>query len=71
MRAISGGGGVLAASKHDLDIPALFDSRNQGSVIRSRLAGLKPRGFEEHGDDLGKLRPYVDDAGWSGGCDTR
>jgi Kef-type K+ transport system membrane component KefB len=53
----------FVVSGMELDLPALFHNRNHGSMIRSWLVELMERGFEEFGDDLGSVEPYVEDAG--------
>lgn len=63
VQAIGEGVELLLASEYDLDMPALFDYWNHGSVIRSWLVGLMKDGFEEYGDDLGALKPYAEDTG--------
>ncbi len=63
VQAIGEGVEMLLASEYDLDMPALFDNWNHGSVIRSWLVGLMKRSLEEYGDDLGVLEPYVEDTG--------
>ncbi len=63
VQAIGEGVEMLIASEYDLDMPDLFDNWNHGSVIRSWLVDLMRRGFEEHGGDLGEIRPYIDDTG--------
>lgn len=63
VQAIGEGVELLQASEYDLDMPALFDNWNHGSVIRGWLVGLMKRSFEEHGNDLGALKPYVADTG--------
>ena len=62
VQAIGEGVELLLASEYDLDMPALFDNWNHGSVIRSWLVELMERGFREHGD-LSSLEPYVEDTG--------
>jgi 6-phosphogluconate dehydrogenase len=63
VQAIGEGVEMLLASEYDLDMPGLFHNWNHGSVIRSWLVDLMRRGFEEHGGDLGNLRPHIDDTG--------
>ena len=45
-----------------LDLPALFDNWNHGSVIRSWLVELMRDALEEH-PDLDRLSTYVEDTG--------
>jgi 6-phosphogluconate dehydrogenase len=46
----------------ELDLPAVFDNWNHGSVIRSWLVELMRDGLREH-PDLGELATFVEDSG--------
>lgn len=63
VQAIGEGVEMLLVSEYDLDMPALFDNWNHGSVIRSWLVELMQDGFKQYGDDLGALKPYIEDTG--------
>jgi 6-phosphogluconate dehydrogenase len=62
VQAIAEGVELLERSDYDLDLPALFDNWNHGSVIRSWLVELMRDGLEEN-PDLERLSTYVEDTG--------
>lgn len=63
VQAIGEGVELLQRSDYDLDLQAVMHNWNHGSVVRSWLVELMERGFAEHGDDLGSVKPYVADTG--------
>jgi len=62
VQAIAEGAELLARSEFTLDLPALFDNWNHGSVIRSWLVELMRDALEEN-PDLERLSTYVEDTG--------
>jgi 6-phosphogluconate dehydrogenase len=62
VQAIAEGTEMLNRSDYDLDLPALFDNWNHGSVIRSWLVELIQDGLREN-PDLSRLSTYVEDTG--------
>jgi 6-phosphogluconate dehydrogenase len=62
VQSIAEGTEMLMRSEFALDLPALFDNWNHGSVIRSWLIELMRDALEEHAD-LDRLSTYVDDTG--------
>jgi 6-phosphogluconate dehydrogenase len=62
VQAIAEGVELLARSGFSLDLPALFDNWNHGSVIRSWLVELTRDALEAH-PDLDRLSTYVEDTG--------
>jgi 6-phosphogluconate dehydrogenase len=63
MQAYAEGYEILHASEYDLDLQAISHLWLQGSVIRSWLLELAERAFEDGGNDLSKIRGYVEDSG--------
>jgi 6-phosphogluconate dehydrogenase len=63
MQAYGEGFEILHSSEYDLDLTAISHLWGQGSVIRSWLLELAERAFEEGGNDLSKIRGYVEDSG--------
>ena len=62
VQAIAEGVELLTRSDYALDLPALFDNWNHGSVIRSWLVELMRDALREH-PDLDRLSTYTDDTG--------
>jgi 6-phosphogluconate dehydrogenase len=62
VQAIAEGAEMLMRADFTLDLPALFDNWNHGSVIRSWLIELARDGLSEH-HDLSQLSTYVEDTG--------
>jgi 6-phosphogluconate dehydrogenase len=62
VQAIAEGVEMLARSEFSLDLPALFDNWNHGSVIRSWLVELMRDGLREN-PDMERLSIYVEDTG--------
>jgi 6-phosphogluconate dehydrogenase len=62
VQSIAEGAEMLARAEYELDLPALFDNWNHGSVIRSWLVELMRDGLREN-PDLDRLSTYVEDTG--------
>jgi 6-phosphogluconate dehydrogenase len=62
VQAIAEGVELLERSDYQLDLPALFENWNHGSVIRSWLVELMGAALRGQ-PDLGELSPYVEDTG--------
>jgi 6-phosphogluconate dehydrogenase len=62
VQSIAEGVELLARSEFTLDLPALFDNWEHGSVIRSWLVALMRDALLEN-PDLGRLSTYVEDTG--------
>jgi 6-phosphogluconate dehydrogenase len=62
VQAIGEGVELLQRSDFDLDLPALFENWNHGSVIRSWLIELMRDGLAAN-PDFGRLSTYVEDTG--------
>jgi 6-phosphogluconate dehydrogenase len=62
VQAIAEGVELLVRSDYELDLPALFENWNHGSVIRSWLIELMRDGLVEN-PDLDALSTYVEDTG--------
>jgi 6-phosphogluconate dehydrogenase len=63
MQAYAEGFGLFDASEYELDNAAIAHVWMQGSVIRSWLCELAALAFEQEGNDLKEIAPYVDDSG--------
>ncbi|HWI21828.1 MAG TPA: decarboxylating 6-phosphogluconate dehydrogenase [Baekduia sp.] len=63
MQAYAEGFGLFEASEYELDNAAIAHVWMQGSVVRSWLCELAARAFEQEGNDLEALEPYVEDSG--------
>ncbi len=63
MQAYGEGFDVLHASDYDLDLAAVANMWNHGSVIRSWLLELAAAAFEQDGSDLAPIRGWVNDSG--------
>jgi 6-phosphogluconate dehydrogenase len=63
MQAYAEGFEILHASEYPLDLAAVAEAWQHGTVIRSWLLELAGRAFAEHGEDLGDIRGWVADSG--------
>jgi 6-phosphogluconate dehydrogenase len=63
MQAYAEGFALFDACEYDLDNAKIAHLWMQGSVVRSWLCELAARAFEQEGNDLANLEPYVEDSG--------
>jgi len=63
MQAYAEGFGLFDACEYDLDNAKIAHLWMQGSVVRSWLCELAARAFEQEGNDLDSIAPYVEDSG--------
>jgi 6-phosphogluconate dehydrogenase len=63
MQAYGEGFDILHASEYDLDLAAVAEMWNHGSVIRSWLLELVAAAFRDEGNELGEIRGWVEDSG--------
>ena len=63
MQAYAEGFEILHASEYPLDLEAVAEAWQHGTVIRSWLLELAGHAFEEHGEDLADIRGWVADSG--------
>ena len=63
MQAYAEGFEILHASDYGLDLAAIADLWNHGSVVRSWLLELAERAFRANGQDLAQLKGWVADSG--------
>jgi 6-phosphogluconate dehydrogenase len=63
MQAYAEGFDLFHHSEYELDNAKIAHLWMQGSVIRSWLCELAARAFEQDGNDLAELEPYVEDSG--------
>ena len=63
MQAYAEGFEIIEHSEFDVDLYRLSGIWRHGSVVRSWLLELLHSAFEEHGNDLGDIAPYVEDSG--------
>jgi 6-phosphogluconate dehydrogenase len=63
MQAYAEGFGLFDASEYELDNAKIAHLWMQGSVVRSWLCELAALAFEQEGNDLEALEPYVEDSG--------
>ena len=63
MQAIGEGFDILHASEYELDLAAVADLWNHGSVIRSWLMELAADAFTREGSDLAAIKGWVADSG--------
>jgi 6-phosphogluconate dehydrogenase len=63
MQAYAEGFALFDASEYELDNAKIAHLWMQGSVVRSWLCELAARAFEQEGNDLGRLEPFVEDSG--------
>jgi len=63
MQAYAEGFEILHASDYELDLAAVSDMWNHGSVVRSWLLELAADAFRSNGQDLSNLKGWVADSG--------
>jgi len=63
MQAYAEGFALFNACEYDLDNAKIAHLWMQGSVVRSWLCELAARAFEQEGNELAGLEPYVEDSG--------
>ena len=63
MQAYAEGFGLFDASEYELDNAKIAHLWMQGSVVRSWLCELAALAFEQEGNDLAEIKPYVEDSG--------
>jgi 6-phosphogluconate dehydrogenase len=63
MQAYAEGFALFDACEYELDNAKIAHLWMQGSVVRSWLCELAARAFEQEGNDLAALEPYVEDSG--------
>jgi 6-phosphogluconate dehydrogenase len=63
MQAYAEGFEILHASEYPLDLAAISDLWNHGSVVRSWLLELATDAFRKGGEDLAELKGWVADSG--------
>ena len=63
MQAYAEGFSLFDAAEYELDNAKISHLWMQGSVVRSWLCELAARAFEQEGNDLARLEPYVEDSG--------
>jgi 6-phosphogluconate dehydrogenase len=63
MQAYAEGFEIMHASEYPLDLGAVADLWNHGSVVRSWLLELAAHAFEANGEDLANLKGWVADSG--------
>ena len=63
MQAYAEGFEILHASEYPLDLAAISDLWNHGSVVRSWLLELAVDAFRRNGEDLASLKGWVADSG--------
>jgi 6-phosphogluconate dehydrogenase len=63
MQAYAEGFEILHASEYPLDLAAISDLWNHGSVVRSWLLELAALAFKANGEDLASLKGWVADSG--------
>ncbi len=63
MQAYAEGFEIMHASEYPLDLAAISDLWNHGSVVRSWLLELAVDAFKKNGEDLGELKGWVADSG--------
>jgi 6-phosphogluconate dehydrogenase len=63
MQAYAEGYEIMHSSSYPLDLAAISELWQQGSVVRSWLNELAGRAFRANGDDLEHIRGWVEDSG--------
>jgi 6-phosphogluconate dehydrogenase len=63
MQAYAEGFDLMHKSRYDIDLSEVAALWNRGSVVRSWLCELAERAFNAEGNDLAKLKGYVNDSG--------
>jgi 6-phosphogluconate dehydrogenase len=63
MQSYAEGFEIIEHSEFDIDLHELSGIWRNGSVVRSWLLELLHKAFEEHGNELDDIAPYVEDSG--------
>ncbi len=63
MQAYAEGFEILHASEYPIDLAEVANAWMHGTVIRSWLLELLGHAFEQHGEELGDIRGWVEDSG--------
>jgi 6-phosphogluconate dehydrogenase len=63
MQAYAEGFALFDSSEYELDNAKIAHLWMQGSVVRSWLCELAARAFEQEGNELASIAPYVEDSG--------
>jgi 6-phosphogluconate dehydrogenase len=63
MQAYAEGFSLFDGCEYELDNAKIAHLWMQGSVVRSWLCELAARAFEQEGNDLADIAPYVEDSG--------
>jgi 6-phosphogluconate dehydrogenase len=63
MQAYAEGFGLFDSCEYELDNAKIAHLWMQGSVVRSWLCELAARAFEQEGNELANIAPYVEDSG--------
>ena len=63
MQAYAEGFSLFDASEYELDNAKIAHLWMQGSVVRSWLCELAANAFDQEGNDLARLEPFVEDSG--------
>jgi 6-phosphogluconate dehydrogenase len=63
MQAYAEGFALFDSCEYELDNAKIANLWMQGSVVRSWLCELAARAFEQEGNDLSSIAPYVEDSG--------
>jgi 6-phosphogluconate dehydrogenase len=63
MQAYAEGFELMNQCEFELDLSEIAGIWRYGSVVRSWLLELLHEAFEQNGDDLGNIAPYVEDSG--------
>jgi 6-phosphogluconate dehydrogenase len=63
MQAYAEGFEILHASEYPMDLAAVAKAWMNGTVIRSWLLELLGLAYQQHGEELGQIRGYVEDSG--------
>jgi 6-phosphogluconate dehydrogenase len=63
MQSYAEGFEIMDHSEYDLDLPTIAGIWRNGSVVRSWLLELLYAAFQQHGNKLDDIAPYVEDSG--------
>jgi 6-phosphogluconate dehydrogenase len=63
MQSYAEGFEIMDHSEYDLDLPTVAGIWRHGSVVRSWLLELLHAAFQQHGNKLEEIAPYVEDSG--------
>jgi 6-phosphogluconate dehydrogenase len=63
MQSYAEGFEIMDHSEYDLDLPTIAGIWRNGSVVRSWLLELLHAAFQQHGNKLDDIAPYVEDSG--------